>query len=304
MKRFVLLIVIALLAASPRESAAQISEQDCFTVLPTNENTELGNCGIQFWQPSIQTCFSTLVEAGTLCAAASSSCEKPSVCAFGGTFQDLRMGCTPLGTPKITSKVCRASTGVCDQDDYCDGTSLECPADEAAPETTLCRPSAGACDVSDFCDGVSKTCPDELVPEGETCRTTEDQCDIDESCDGISPSCPEDELGEGMECDDGDECTDSDTCSQGQCVGDGIDNCPAVEPDAGPDDSETPSETPEEDTEPGTRDAGVDGEGDTEDNFEGEGGGGCSVATKSSRTGWLFLFLVGFICTRRRRLGM
>lgn len=205
------------------------------------------------------------------------------------------MSCSPLGTPQRNSKVCAPSAGACDLDEFCDGTSLQCPEDLVAPESTLCRPSAGACDVSDFCDGVSKSCDDAFVDEGETCRGMENQCDVDETCDGTSAFCPEDELGEGLECDDGDECTDGDTCTQGQCVGNGIDSCPADEPDAGLGDSETP----EEDTEPDTPDAG---DSEAGEDMEGEGGGGCFVASGSSHAGWLLFFMVAFVWTRRRSL--
>ena len=296
MKRSAILIVIALLIIGPRESAAQISESDCYTILPSATDPGGGFCGLQFWQPDLQKCFSTLKPYGTLCTPAGSPCEKPSVCQLHGSFQDLKMSCSPVGLPQHKSRVCRPSTGVCDQDDYCDGTSLDCTTDLAAPDTTLCRPSVGACDVSDFCDGVTRTCRDEVAAEGETCRSTEDQCNLDESCDGISAFCPEDELGEGMECDDGDECTDEDECTQGQCVGNGIDSCSAEEPDAGPGD-----ETPDTGTSPGDDDAGPLGESDAEEDSESDGGG-CSVATQSSHAGWLLVFMAAFVWTRRRKL--
>lgn len=295
MKRSLLLIAMALIAIFPRESAAQMTESDCFSVLPPFQNTELGFCGVQFWMPDTQECYSTLVPSGTVCTPAASPCEKPSVCQFHGSFQDVKMSCTPLGTPKSKTLVCRPSTAVCDQDDYCDGTSLQCPEDEPAPVTKLCRPAAGACDVSDFCDGESKSCPDELVPEGEVCRDMENQCDANETCDGVSAFCPEDELGGGMECDDGDECTDGDTCTQGQCIGDGIDSCGSVDPDPGSGD-----ESPDAGTGPGAPDAGVSDESDAGDDVDEDSVGGCSVATQGSHAGWLLVFMAALFWTRRR----
>ncbi len=297
MKRSILLITTALLVLSSREAAAQLTESQCPMVLPGVADPGGGFCGLQFWQPDTQECFSTLKAPGTLCTPAASSCEKPSICGYHGSWEDLKMSCTPLGTPQTTSKVCRAATAVCDQEDRCDGTSLQCPFDRAAPDTTLCRASAGACDVSDYCDGVSKNCDDDFVPVGETCRESEDQCDVDETCDGTSAFCPEDELADAIDCDDGDECTDGDTCTQGVCIGDGINSCPAEEPDAGPGD-----ETPDTDTSPGDPDAGVGGDNDAGDSVEEDGAGGCSVSTGSSPASWTLLFLVAFVWTRRRKL--
>ena len=58
---------------------------------------------------------------------------------------------------KLTSE-CRASAGVCDAAEVCDGVADDCPADAVEPATTECRASAGACDAADYCDGVSGAC--------------------------------------------------------------------------------------------------------------------------------------------------
>jgi hypothetical protein len=47
---------------------------------------------------------------------------------------------------------CRASAGVCDLAESCDGVGDDCPSD--AKSTAQCRASAGVCDVVESCDGV------------------------------------------------------------------------------------------------------------------------------------------------------
>ncbi len=300
----ILLLTFAFLIVRSEHLYANHSESHCLFLVDDSGGPNGGFCGLQFWQPNIQECFSNLKPVGTVCTPAGSICEKPSTCQFGGNFiaGEITFRCTPLGQPALSSKICRASTTLCDLHDRCNGSSLSCPADEVAPDSMLCRSASGACDVSDFCDGSSKSCPDAFVPEGETCRDMDNQCDIGETCDGTSAFCPEDELAGAIECDDGDECTDDDTCNQGQCIGDGIDNCPAeeLEPDAGP------GGTSDAGTGPNDPDAGVSGESDAGDSPGGEGGGkeggGCSsVGASSSTAGSLFLFLAVLLWTRQRR---
>jgi hypothetical protein len=85
-------------------------------------------------------------------------------------------------------RTCRASAGVCDVAESCDGVNDDCPADGFQPSSTVCRPARrvrrrravhgdgrrvsrrreehgglpagrGDCDVAESCDGVSNTCP-------------------------------------------------------------------------------------------------------------------------------------------------
>ncbi len=143
---------------------------------------------------------------------------------------------------------CRASTGVCDPHEVCDGVSTTCPTDSKSPDGstctddgnpcttdlcesgscthsagnagTVCRSSAGVCDLAETCDGVTTTCPaDSKTPAGTECRASTGECDPHEVCDGVSNSCPTDAKSpNGTTCtDDGNVCT-TDLCESGTCT--------------------------------------------------------------------------------------
>ncbi|WP_282421188.1 MYXO-CTERM sorting domain-containing protein [Polyangium sp. 15x6] len=74
--------------------------------------------------------------------------------------------CAPLSA----GTVCRASVGVCDVAEACDGAANDCPADAKAAAGTECRASAGACDVAETCDGQTLDCPaDGFAIDGTPC---------------------------------------------------------------------------------------------------------------------------------------
>jgi hypothetical protein len=91
---------------------------------------------------------------------------------------------------KLTSE-CRASAGICDIADVCDGVADSCPANAFEPVTTECRVSAGVCDAADFCDGASAPCTAD-VKLTNVCRASAGICDIADVCDGVANSCPAD----------------------------------------------------------------------------------------------------------------
>jgi hypothetical protein len=64
---------------------------------------------------------------------------------------------------------CRASTGVCDPAEKCDGTHGACPADVISGTSTVCGTTTGACDVAATCTGASANCPANVtVTDGTT----------------------------------------------------------------------------------------------------------------------------------------
>jgi hypothetical protein len=149
-------------------------------------------------------------------------------------------------TTAPSGTVCRASVGVCDVVETCDGTSTTCPADGFASNTTVCRAAAGVCDAAEFCTGSSSVCPvtDAKQPAGTACpddgnactldqcngtsntcqhpagnagavcRAATNECDAAETCTGTSTTCPTDGVKPlGTACtDDGNSCT-NDTCN-------------------------------------------------------------------------------------------
>jgi hypothetical protein len=98
--------------------------------------------------------------------------------------------CAPLAA----GSVCRASLGLCDPEEQCDGTNV-CPNDVLLANGATCRMAGGVCDITELCDGVSPACPaDAKVIAGTVCNPSNGSCDIPESCDGNNVNCPSDVL--------------------------------------------------------------------------------------------------------------
>jgi hypothetical protein len=125
-------------------------------------------------------CVYTPANGGTQCRASTGVCDPAEVC-------DGSNSACPADA-KSTSE-CRASAGACDPAEVCDGTSSACPAD--AKSTSECRASTGACDPAESCDGTSSACPADAKSTAE-CRASGGACDPAESCDGTSSACPDD----------------------------------------------------------------------------------------------------------------
>lgn len=90
---------------------------------------------------------------------------------------------------------CKNAAGVCEEDSFCNGISVNCP-EKYISNNTACRPANGSCDVTEFCTGVSAQCPvDTLIPNRTVCRRPENDgngCDAAEFCNGVSAQCPPD----------------------------------------------------------------------------------------------------------------
>jgi hypothetical protein len=109
--------------------------------------------------------------------------------------------------------VCRATTGECDPQEVCDGSSPSCPADTKSPSGTACTADANPCTL-DQCDGSSDLCQHPAGNAGATCRAAVNECDLAETCTGSSTTCPADAVkASGTACtDDGNACT-TDLCN-------------------------------------------------------------------------------------------
>jgi MYXO-CTERM domain-containing protein len=160
---------------------------------------------------------------GFTCRASAGDCDVPETC--DGTS----LACPADGFAANTT-VCRSATGgVCDVAETCTGSSAACPADGFAVAGTTCRAAASACDMAEACTGTSAVCPmDQVSPMMTVCRPSGGACDVAETCDGLSNVCPMDMKASGAT-----------TCrsSAGACdaaeVCDGMNNaCPtdSVEP--------------------------------------------------------------------------
>ncbi len=107
--------------------------------------------------------------AGTLCMGDGHDCTA-DVCDAGGA-------CTHA--LRSAGTVCRfALDPICDLDELCDGTSLDCPADAIAPPGTVCRPARHPCDAAEVCDPVFAVCPSEPPPADADGDHVADECDV------------------------------------------------------------------------------------------------------------------------------
>lgn len=122
-----------------------------------------------------------------------------TACAEASFDENGAEGNCDILTPLAAGTECRASAGVCDVAEFCDGINAECPADQFDPfmcvDSNICT--------SDVCSDGS--CENNPVQDGTTCADA-DVCDGEETCQG--GSCM---AGSPLECDDGDACT-ADSC--------------------------------------------------------------------------------------------
>jgi len=111
--------------------------------------------------------------------------------------------CTSTCTVEAPTTVCRASSAgeVCDEVEFCTGSSGSCPVD-VVNSGAVCRGASGDCDAEETCNGIDKTCPaDDVLASGTECRAVDGDCDVAETCDGVGKLCPSDGFKSGgVEC--------------------------------------------------------------------------------------------------------
>ncbi|MBW2701981.1 MAG: hypothetical protein JRF33_14285, partial [Deltaproteobacteria bacterium] len=140
-------------------------------------------------------CEVNLAGAGTECRASLGVCDPVELC------DGVNVGC-PGDVLAGNSTECRASLGVCDPVEVCDGVNVGCPGDVLAGNSTECRASLGVCDPAEVCDGVNVACPGDVLAGNSTeCNASTGICDPVEVCDGVNVGCPADVLaGNGTVC--------------------------------------------------------------------------------------------------------
>ncbi|NLH47224.1 MAG: hypothetical protein GX444_01330 [Myxococcales bacterium] len=149
-----------------------------------------------------------------LCRAATGICDLDEFC-------DGASGACPTNTYYSSTTVCRAATDLCDAVEYCTGSGANCPADALLASTSICRAGTDLCDQPELCTGSSKACPaDQVYPSTHECRGVAGDCDVAELCDGSTKTCPSDSY-----------LPTSSTCRNvaGPC--DVAENCPGDGPD-------------------------------------------------------------------------
>jgi hypothetical protein len=141
------------------------------------------------------------------------------------------------GGPAPAGTVCRASAGLCDIVEVCDGVSIACPFDGYKDAGQVCRPKAGDCDHEESCTGTSAACPaDTFLSKGAVCRSAVSVCDVADTCSGASPTCPSDVVAPSTtQCrasTDGNICDPPEYCTgkSNQCPADAKYSPPATAP--------------------------------------------------------------------------
>ena len=147
------------------------------------------DCPANQFRPNNTPCTGGLCQNGACVAQCTTpaTCPQPSQpCAVATCIGGV------CGTgPRAAGTVCRAAAGDCDLAEVCNGTSLDCPANQFRPAGTVCRAASGVCDLAATCTGNSAACPaNPFRPAGTVCRAASGPCDLAETCTGNSATCP------------------------------------------------------------------------------------------------------------------
>ncbi|KAK4547943.1 hypothetical protein LTR36_010662 [Oleoguttula mirabilis] len=173
-----------------------------------------------------QQCGNGIVEAGEDCdcggteGCGDDSCCEPSTCKFktGAVCDDSNEDCCKGCQLATNGTICRASTGLCDPQETCSGTSAACPADVTAPDGNSCGSGGLEC-ASGQCTSRDQQC--------KTVMGSYTQGNDTYACDssGCTISCASPEFGTGV-CYglqqnflDGTGCGGGGKCANGQCKG-------------------------------------------------------------------------------------
>ncbi|KAK4991342.1 hypothetical protein LTR50_001927 [Elasticomyces elasticus] len=172
-----------------------------------------------------QQCGNGIVEAGEDCdcggpaGCAKDSCCEATTCKFkkGAVCDDSNEDCCHNCQLASAGSVCRASTGVCDPQETCTGSSPTCPVDVTSPNGQSC--GNGLSCASGQCTSRDKQC--KTVMGSYTAGNDTYACDSS----GCSISCASPEFGPnncyGLQQNflDGTDCGGGGKCSNGQCKG-------------------------------------------------------------------------------------
>jgi hypothetical protein len=164
------------------------------------------------------------VPLGTACSDSASCGGKPCVdgvccneACGGGDGADCQACSTSAGGavdgvcgPVSEGLLCRASAGVCDVAEHCDGVSPACPTDQTMPDGTDCD-DGNPCDGTATC--IAGTCTAGPPPD----------CDDDNVCNGLESCEPYVGCvpGSPLDCDDGDVCNGQEVCDPAMGCGPG-----------------------------------------------------------------------------------
>jgi hypothetical protein len=132
----------------------------------------------------------------------SSSCRASAgVCDVAESCNGVLLTC-PNDALVAAGQVCRAASGRgCDLAATCSGASPLCPNNALLASGTVCRAQdAMICVAAAQCNGSSDTCPPSPMPAGTLCREAQGACDVADRCDGVTMSCGNVYLAAGVVC--------------------------------------------------------------------------------------------------------
>lgn len=146
-----------------------------------------------------QQCGNGIVEPGEECdcggteGCGDNACCEPTTCKFkaGAVCDDSNEDCCKSCQLATNGTVCRASTGSCDPQEVCSGTSATCPADVNAPNGQSCGSGSLQC-ISGQCTSRDQQC--------KTVMGSYTQGNDTYACDssGCTISCASPEFGTGV----------------------------------------------------------------------------------------------------------
>lgn len=135
-------------------------------------------------------------------------------CDLGGQNGAMDSCCSSTCQFISSAQSCRGSAGVCDQVEYCTGSSALCPSD-SFDSVSQCRSSAGSCDPADYCNGTGPNCPSN---ESGFSSTAGNACDDGDANDCHYGLCEFGACESGNNYDaNGTQCGDNDWCYDGSC---------------------------------------------------------------------------------------
>lgn len=164
-------------------------------------------CSAPRCQQLTNVCFTVPVDAGVLCRASAGICDVEERCNGVAT--------TCPADAFLIGNQCATASDVCDRPSTCNGLGPACPARPFVDAGVLCRASAGPCDVEERCLGTSAACPpDRLRDSGVFCGFDGGGCDLQATCSGTSSVCPPKPLVDaGVVCRQSDPCRPPQTCT-------------------------------------------------------------------------------------------
>jgi len=147
------------------ETNLNVNEVTIFNLSPAKTYTIQVRAGTEPGQFTSATQISVLTAGETTDLCGNGILDNEEACDDGNLVDG--DCCSSMCTIEGTGTVCRASSGDCDVDDFCDGVTASCPSNAVAAVGVVCGFDE-ANDCSFVCTGTSTICPTECAPDPVT----------------------------------------------------------------------------------------------------------------------------------------